>query len=54
MNLESPEKIWGFFYFQSTDSGLSLDFPLLECELAFFYILKNPVKKRVYYLIKIK
>jgi hypothetical protein len=41
MNLESPEKIWGFFYFQSSGSGLSLDFPLLECELAFFYIFKK-------------
>jgi hypothetical protein len=41
MNVESPEKIWGFFYFQSSVGGLSLDFPLLECELAFFYIFKK-------------
>lgn len=33
MNVESPEKIWGFFYFQSSVGGLSLDFPLLGSDL---------------------
>ena len=35
MNAESPEKIWGFFYFQSSVGGHSLDFPLLEVIYSF-------------------
>jgi hypothetical protein len=41
MNAESPEKIWGFFYFQSSVGGLSLDFPLLGNDLEFLSIFRK-------------
>jgi hypothetical protein len=46
MNAESPEKIWGFFYFQSSVGRLLLDFPLLGNDLEFFSIFRKTGLKK--------
>jgi hypothetical protein len=46
MNVESPEKIWGFFYFQSRVGGLSLDFPILGSDLNIFSIFRKSGSKK--------
>ena len=46
MKVESPEKIWGFFYFQSSVVRLLLDFPLLGNDLEFFSIFRKTGLKK--------